>query len=111
MNDWQTILTTAHETIPIDEWWYELPLCLSDIEYTCRIKDAEKICTEYTRQIKDAEKIFASRFGYPPDAIPRVVFIGNTPVLAYPCPEQPYDMAQLTPPTEEPAQLTMEGFS
>jgi len=74
MNDWQTILTTVHEIIPPDEWWFALPPNLPD--------------DDYNRQIKEAEKRYQNRFGYPPYSIPRVVFIGNTPVLAYPCSEQ-----------------------
>ncbi len=90
--NWQTILTTAHDAPPNDEWWYALPPDLSDDEYTTRIKAAETA--------------FKLRFGYLPDAIPRVVFVGNTPVLAYPCPTQPEPMP-IEPVDPGPLQLTL----
>lgn len=89
--DWKTILTTPHATVPASEWWYALPPGLSD--------------SDYTNRIEAAETAFAVRFGYPPDAIPRVVFIGATPVLAYPScrsHEKP-DIETAQAPEEDPA--------
>lgn len=81
--DWQTIINTPHATVPASEWWYSLSPGLSD--------------SDYTNRIKAAEAAFAARFGYPPDAIPRVVFIGATPVLAYPCPCRSHDEPEPEP--------------
>lgn len=61
----------APATPVVDEWWYSLSPALSE---TAR--------AEATRQ---AEHGYALRFGCVPPT-PRLVYVGKTPVLAYPLP-------------------------